>query len=119
MAYRSHDSEVVRDENDRQARLNLNRLQQLQHLFSGRAVERRDGFVADQYFRFKYQCARDRHALRLPTGKLVWKTIAIGGVQTNTFQHLYDIGCALSTGHRWRVYEQRFAYDIHHPHLWV
>ena len=61
---------IMRDHNDRLAVFAVQRLEQVQDLVAGLAVEVTGGLVAEQQGRIGDNRARDAYALLLPAGKL-------------------------------------------------
>ena len=71
-----HHAEVVRDEQEGQAKLALQILQQVDDLRLHRNVERGDRLVADDEARAQHQRAGDADALPLAAGEFVRETVA-------------------------------------------
>ncbi|MNE66059.1 hypothetical protein D3C80_1615890 [compost metagenome] len=61
---------LVGDQDHRQAQALVDVLEQAEDRFGGFRVQRRGGFVAQQYFRVVYQRAGNAHALFLAAGQL-------------------------------------------------
>ena len=70
---------IVGDEEIAQATFALQPQQQLDHLFLNGHVQRRSGFVEHQQLGLDDERSRNRHALALPTGKLVRIALQPGG----------------------------------------
>ena len=64
------DIDVVGGDDEREAKLALQRLQQLEHALAGIRVEVARGLVTEQQFWLLREGARDRHPLRLTSREL-------------------------------------------------
>ena len=67
-----HDREVMGDEDHGEPVGGLQILEQVEDLGLHADVEGGNRFVADDQCRVEYDCSRDRDALTLPAGKLMW-----------------------------------------------
>ena len=92
MSDRLHDGEVVRDKEDRQARLLLHTTEQFENAATHAAVERRDRFVADQDPWFEDEGTRDRHPLRLAPGHFMWQGIEKPRRESHAIERRLDAG---------------------------
>ena len=85
-------------------------MQQVEKAYPDRDVDHRDGLIRDDHPRIHRERARDRHALSLPTGKLVWifEEEVRGRRQANALEQRDHRGaggapvCLLVLGERWR-----------------
>src|SRR3546814_19086669 len=77
------DSQIVRNEQDREVIAALQVAQQIDDLRLDRNVERRYRLTADQQFRPPHQPPRDRHALTLAAGEFTPMTHRNTGTKTN------------------------------------
>jgi hypothetical protein len=98
VAYLPNNVEIVRYEQDSECRASLLLGEQPEYALANGCVQRRHRLVADQDGRVCYQGARDRDALRLPTGQLV--RIAGGKSSTRCSMRVTRERCsaALSSG---------------------
>ena len=71
VAYVFYDGQIVRNENIRYTVVFLQGFKQIYYLRLNRYVERRNGFVADDEFRFERKGAGDTYSLSLTARKLV------------------------------------------------
>jgi hypothetical protein len=114
----THDREVVRDEQKRQAEPGLEVLQQVDDLGLDRHVERRHGLVGDDEFRIDRQGPRDADALALAARKLMGVTVCKIGLQPDHREQLADARRGLRSRGQ-PVDLQRFADDVADRHARV
>jgi len=80
----------VRDEDERQAELRDQPVEQVQHLGAHRHVERADRLVRDQHRRPRRERPGDGDALTLSAGELVRVAVARVGGQADRLEQLRD-----------------------------
>ena len=91
-----HDRQVVGDEDERDAVLDLEVLEQVEHLRLHRHVERRHRLVADDDLGVEHERPGDRDALGLAAGELVGAAVHRRvGVDADVVEHLADLGVTL------------------------
>ena len=113
---------VVGDEHIGQTALQLQSLQQAQHLFLHRHIQGTGGLVEHQELRAHNQSARDGQALALATREGVWVTrqqklslcCLVG--QAHVTQGLQHLGAALRCTQLGPVHAQALAHDLFHRH---
>src|SRR5260370_2274707 len=113
------DREIVADEEQRDAELLLQVLQQVDDLRLDRDVERRDRFVADDEFGLCRECPGDADALELTTGEFVRPTVQRVAWQPQRVHQRRNP--RLKVGGRFREAEiaDRLGQDIAHPHAGI
>ena len=84
------DSEVVRDEQVGDAVFLLEVLEEVDDLGLDGDIERADGFIADDQFRFDGEGAGDADALALAAAEFVRVTPGVGGIQPDGLQEFGD-----------------------------
>src|SRR3954447_2156888 len=85
-----HDREVVGDEQERDAELLLDALEQVDHLGLDRHVERRDRLVGHQQLGVEGEGPGDADALTLAAGELVGEPVVVLGVEADDLEQLLD-----------------------------
>ena len=93
-----HDSEIVRDKQEREVVALLNVTKKVQDLRLDRDVERRDGFIADEKLRPQHERASDPDPLPLAAAEHM--RVAPSGVsgQTDDVERLVDARLSLGAG---------------------
>ena len=94
------DREVVRDEQETDAQVAGEALQEVRHLCLRGRVERRERLVEDDHGRFGGERARDRDALALTSAVLVRESLGRRGGQADLLQQLLHAGAAAPGGHQ-------------------
>ena len=82
--------QVVRDEEEREAQLALQVLEQVDDLRLDRHVQRGDRLVGDDQLRLQGERAGDADALALAAGELVRVAVVVLGVEADDLQQLLD-----------------------------
>ncbi|MNY15999.1 hypothetical protein D3C86_1492400 [compost metagenome] len=98
---------LVGDQDHRQAQALVDVLEQAEDRFGGFRVQRRGGFVAQQYFRVVYQRTGDAHTLLLATGQLrrVGTVLVLQANQLQQFAHLAQAqGLADACDFQWQFH---------------
>ena len=94
IAHRPDDGEIVRDQQVRQAELDLQVLEQVQDLGLNRDVQRLHRLVADDQPRVERESPRDPDALPLAAGELMRVAVDEVGVEAD---HLEQLLCAAAS----------------------
>src|SRR5476651_1477848 len=105
----------MRDHDQRQAKLLLQRLEQVDDLGLHGDIERRDGFIADYQLGLTGQRPRDANTLPLPARKLMRITFGVTGLQPDRAQ---QIGYTMleCSPFRETMQRDRLANDLPHRH---
>ena len=94
-----HHAQVVGDEDERDAELLAQVLEQVHHLRLDRHVEGADRLVGDDHLGLYGQRAGDADALALAAGELVRVAVVVLGVEPDHLQQLLDPVQLLALGH--------------------
>ncbi|GAA3220022.1 hypothetical protein GCM10020256_25600 [Streptomyces thermocoprophilus] len=86
-----HDSQVVGDEQERDAEFLLHLLKQVDDLRLDGHVQRGDRLVGDDQLRLQREGAGDADALTLTAGELVREPVVVLGVEADQLQQLADL----------------------------
>ncbi len=84
------DRHVVTDEQHRQPELRLNLVDQRENLGADGHVQCRHRLVGDDEVRVQHECTRQRDALFLSAGELVWVPVVVAPRQPDTLQQVFD-----------------------------
>src|SRR4051812_44525549 len=106
-----HDAEVVGDEDDRQAELGLQLLEQVDDLRLDRDVERGDRLVGDDELRLQRDRARHADALALAAGELVREAVVVLRVEPHGVHEVLHALLALALVALDVVDDERLADD--------
>ena len=93
-----HHGEVVGDEDERDAELACEFLEQVHDLRLDRHVQRGDRFVGDDQLRAEGEGAGDADALALAAGELMRVAVVVLGVEPDDLQQLLDPGAVRPSG---------------------
>jgi hypothetical protein len=107
--------QIVRDEEEGQLELRLQRQHQADDLRLDRHIKRRHRFVGDDERRVQRQSAGDAESLALATAELVWVPRAVVGLETHQREQLLDSRPAIGRSSH-VVDDERFLDDIASSH---
>jgi hypothetical protein len=113
----THDREIVRDEQIRDAELRLQILEQADHAGLNRHVERRHRLVEHDELRLHRERACDRDALPLTARELLGEAIRVIGIQADEVHDLADPpvdGVGFPA-----LREERLGEDVVDRHPWI